>query len=170
MTLSRKAYSPLAIDDADGEGSSEKLLVAGGVTPPSSSLRVPWLVHLGVFSLYTIAFLGFFVFSFGQDPGRPDDTCFLEHSMYCTTLPTSKLASKLTRIKHLLAKPSNILWSVSMALLNSRRLSKDSQHQHLTKLGIELLPTIHVSSNILRRVWRFTHHCSVANKNFRQGP
>ncbi|PPQ65051.1 hypothetical protein CVT26_015747 [Gymnopilus dilepis] len=92
--------SPLAIDDADGEGSSEKLLVAGGVTPPSSSsLRVPWLVHLGVFSLYTIAFLGFFVFSFGQDPERPDDTCFLEHSMYCMTFPTSNLASKLTRIK-----------------------------------------------------------------------
>ncbi|KAF8907013.1 hypothetical protein CPB84DRAFT_1959751 [Gymnopilus junonius] len=84
MTLSRKVYEPLPVNDADNDGSSEKLLGADETTvsPKAASHRSPWIMHLGIFSLYTITFLGLSAHFFDRNPKRLKDGCLLEQSMY----------------------------------------------------------------------------------------
>lgn len=87
MTTQQTVYTPLPVNDMVDDGVLEKLLPGtGNATAISKSAphHRPWLVHLGIFSLYTVAFLAFSVHFLGQNQKSLEEVCALEQSMYCT--------------------------------------------------------------------------------------
>lgn len=82
MTLPRKVYRPIPIDDVDEEESSDRLPHLSGALKPVAR-RWPWLVHLGIFSLYTLAFLALTVKYLEQKPENLEEICLIRQSMHC---------------------------------------------------------------------------------------
>lgn len=94
-------YTPLALNDAgDNMGSSEKLLAGNGeaIGNRQSALHHcrPWLVHLGILSLYTIAFLALSTHVLVQNQ---TEDCFLQESIYCAFQYFYKTLAKLISIR-----------------------------------------------------------------------
>lgn len=85
MTLQQAKYIPIPDDDVDNDRRPKELLGADEavVSPKSSLHRGLWQVHLGILSLYTIAFLLLSAYLFRQKSESLKMACFLEESLYC---------------------------------------------------------------------------------------
>ena len=82
MTFKRTAYAAVPVDADDGvleklSGDSGEAIATLNPAPNYKS----WVLHLAIFSLYTLAFVGLSVYFFGQ---KLTETCFLKQSLYCT--------------------------------------------------------------------------------------
>jgi len=83
MTLSRKIYKPLSVDEVDDEGSSEKLL---GSEYPVSSVKTAmrywhWMAHVALFILYTLLYLALSARLLQYRPAHIKELCLREQSM-----------------------------------------------------------------------------------------
>lgn len=151
-------YTPLPVNDVDDDRMSEKL----SAIPKSALHRRPWVLHLGIFSVYTIAFLGFFLHILMQKPEGLKENCLLETSAYCAfQCFQALLNADLLHLKRLHIRLLNIPSFGLMAPWNILRRIKDTQRQPLTRPGTESPQTIHVSHISLEMDHTFQHTWAV---------
>jgi hypothetical protein len=167
MTVQHTVYTPLPVNDIDDDRRFKKLSDAGEVVASRKSAphHRPWLVHLGIFSLYTITFLGLSFHSLGLNSKWLNDVCFLEQSIYCVFQCLRAFSKADPAMKRLHTRQWSIPWFGLMAPWTLFHRIKDIDHQLLTRPGIESLQMVLVSCFFLCLV-SLTHLSSVADQTF----